>query len=247
MMETLPMSPTQETAPLVSPPLSPIGNLGTVLEGAFIDPAYGQVEDGTGKHAIELKASSKLLNNVGESSYLDEKPVKPNFQSRKITDAEVVTHSRCGFLRCCKESSVVDTHTKTLSLDPKEKARMQSNYFKQKDAYSRNRREVRAQEYDMERYASVPEGIFIYRLDTASRTVSLASAPGENTNLSTLITELVVVEASPSRHRSRRGIILKGENREVLELVACEQRTATSWMEALNLMLGGVGGRVSLS
>lgn len=238
------MSPTQETAPLVSPPRSPTGTSGTLLEGAFLDPAYSQAEDGAGKNGIELKASTKLLNNVGGSSFPDEKPVKPKFQSRKVTETEVVTYSRCGFLRCCKESSVVDTHTKIDSIqDPKEKARMKANYLKQKNAYTHNRREVRAHEYDMERYASVPEGIFIYRLDTASRSVSLASAPGENTNLSTLITELVVVEASPSRHRSRRGITLKGENGEVLELVACEQRTATSWMEALHLMLGGVGGR----
>ena len=48
---------------------------------------------------------------------------------------------------------------------------------------------------------------------------------------------------------SRRGILLTDEVGSRYELVACEQRSATSWMEALNMMLGkGRGnklGRVS--
>lgn len=52
------------------------------------------------------------------------------------------------------------------------------------------------------------------------------------------MTDIVVVDAQPSKSASRRGIMLTDESGEKFELVACEQRSATSWMEALNMMLG---------
>jgi len=56
--------------------------------------------------------------------------------------------------------------------------------------------------------------------------------------LTNLMTDITVTDACPSNSSSRRGIMLTDDNGQKHELVACEQRSATSWMEALHLMLG---------
>jgi hypothetical protein len=87
------------------------------------------------------------------------------------------------------------------------------------------------------RYKSVPEGILIYRLDTALGQLSLMSPPHTRTDLSTLVTELKVTGAVPSSDPSRRGLVLHGADGTNVTLVATEQRTATAWLEAASLML----------
>ena len=52
------------------------------------------------------------------------------------------------------------------------------------------------------------------------------------------MTDIVVVDAYPSKSASRRGVMVQDESGMKFELEACEQRSATSWMEALNMMLG---------
>jgi hypothetical protein len=52
------------------------------------------------------------------------------------------------------------------------------------------------------------------------------------------MTEMIVVDAVPSSALNRKGIMITGDDGDVVEIVACEQRTATAWMEALNMMLG---------
>jgi hypothetical protein len=87
------------------------------------------------------------------------------------------------------------------------------------------------------RYRRVPEGILIYRLDTATQTISLMSEPHSKTDESTLLREMVVASARPSPDKSRRGMILIGVDGSSVTLVACEQRTAIAWLEAIDLML----------
>lgn len=99
----------------------------------------------------------------------------------------------------------------------------------------------RAKELRMkQRYNRVPEGILIYRLDTATQTLSLMSEIHSLTNTETLCREIVLSSGRPSPDKSRRGMILKGmmdgEETEIT-LVACEQRTSIAWMEAIDLML----------
>lgn len=133
----------------------------------------------------------------------------------------------------------MNTHTETVPIDPDEKERLRADYFQKRDQVKKKRRERRILQKQREKkYPIVPEGVLVYRLDTAQKLVTLISAPSSNTDMSSLVTEVVVVDASPSRASNRRGILLTGDNGERFELVACEQRTATSWMETLNMMLG---------
>jgi len=222
---------------------------GTILEAAFVDPAYSwPPEEGVGKNAIELMASTNLLASVDpENKENLDYPQPPNVKNRRkvVTETEYVTSSRCGFLHCCKsDEAVVNTHTKRYPLDPEEKARLQAEYLDKKEEIRNLRKErgkklkeKRREEFSKEKYSRVPEGVLIYRLDTSVRTIKLCSAPSSKTDLTTLLSEMFVVNAHPSTGKSRRGIWLIGGRGEKTELVACEQRTAIAWMEALKMML----------
>ena len=87
------------------------------------------------------------------------------------------------------------------------------------------------------RYNRVPEGILIYRLDTSNAVLKLMSDPHPNTNLDTLVAEMVVAAARPSPDKSRRGMHITGTDGVQVTLIACEQRTAIAWLEAMDIML----------
>ena len=82
--------------------------------------------------------------------------------------------------------------------------------------------------------------------------MSLVSPPSAKTNMSTLVQHMVIAAASPGDDTSRRSIRLTGEDGNTTVLTAVEQRTAISWMEAVEMMLGNTSkgrrlfGRVSL-
>ena len=107
-------------------------------------------------------------------------------------------------------------------------------------AYAHLKREKRKQKELARRmqtkYNRIPEGILIYRLDTSKKRLMLMSPPHNDTNLSTLVVEMTVVSAYPSPNKSRRGIVMVGADGQEATLTACEQRTAVSWLEAINLM-----------
>jgi hypothetical protein len=219
---------------------------GNILEAAFVDPAYTWPhKEGQGRNAIELEASSLLLANAGNPQDQDY-PTVPKIKAQKkvITETEIVTTARCGIFKCCKsEEHVVNTHTKSMPVDPEERERLRSDYLSRRNQVKQNRKQNRVQRDSQEKYARVPDGVLIYRLDTAARTVTLISAPNSKTDMVNLMTEIVVTDACPSKSVSRRGIMLTDESGEKFELIACEQRSATSWMEAINMMLGkGRGG-----
>ena len=199
----------------------------TLLEAAFVDPAYSwPPQEGMGKNAIELQASSALLADADDASILTTDsqkermtlPTKPEPQSKSS-----------GFL-CCKSIDAV--------VDPEE----QKEYERQKKAAMKARQEHKAtkktqarQKRKEGRFTSVPEGILLYRLDTAARKIELMSDPGSNTNMETLLTELKIKKSYPSNDVSRRGIILEGIDGTRHTLVACEQRTAIAWLEAMDM------------
>ncbi len=249
MVETAPpQSSLPEAAPSLSPASqSPTNNhsnmqVGTILEGAFIDPAYSwPPAEGEGKNAVEIvsKPTHETSPEEEDLSY----PEVPKIKARRkvVTETEIVEQGRCfGLFRCCKtQDAVVNTHTETIPVDPAEKERLRSEYLEKRDAVKKKRKERRRMQREQEKkYPIVPEGVLIYRLDTSQKLITLISAPNSNTDMANLMTEIVVADASPSRASNRRGIILTGENGETFEIVACEQRTATSWMETLNMMLG---------
>lgn len=238
-----PQSEYQETAPSTVS-----ANAGTILEGAFIDPAYSwPPKEGEGKNAIEI-----VSNETGETEDLAYPEVpKIKAKRRVITQTEVVQKGRCfGVFNCCKsEEAVLNTHTETVPVDPEEKERLKAEYLQKREQVKKKRKQWKLKQKENEKkFPAVPEGVLVYRLDTAQRLVTLISAPSSNTDVKNLITEIVVADASPSRNTNRRGIVITGESGETVELVACEQRTATSWMEAMNMMLGkqGKGMKVRL-
>mmetsp|Transcript_16796 Transcript_16796/g.25138 ORF Transcript_16796/g.25138 Transcript_16796/m.25138 type:complete len:741 (-) Transcript_16796:252-2474(-) len=213
---------------------------GAILEGAFVDPAYSwPPPDGAGANALEIV--SKTTGSTEQDDDLAY-PEVPKIKARRkvITETEIVTTGRCGgFLKCCRsEEAVVKTHTETIPEDLEEKQRLRAEYLQKRDMVKKKRREWKLKKVEEGKYNTVPEGVLVYRLDTAQKTVTLVSAPNSNTDMKNLMTEMRVVDAAPSKASNRRGILLTGDNGETVEIVACEQRTATSWMEALNMVLG---------
>lgn len=205
---------------------------GTTLEAAFIDPAYSfPAVDGEGKNAIELQASTAVLDDdrsevttesMKAAMKLPEKPrstYKPEMKKK-------------GFWNCCKNNDAVIDTSKDLEYNAAKEAALtarQLHMLKKKDKERQKRKD--------QRYQRVPEGILIYKLDTASHTLTLMSSPHSKTNMDTLMTTMVVADVAPSNDPSRRGITVTGIDGTKAELVACEQRTAIAWIEAMDLML----------
>lgn len=261
------------------------GGVGTILEAAFVDPAYDwPPADGQGKNAIELQASTALLDTVDPSSAaahdeddatsvfsqettasqkaamdLPEKP-KIKRSTKVTTTTETVTTSRCGVFKCCKsEEQIVSTAHEPDGNYEEEKRRAMEEYetkkasaekaradHKQKKANRKSARLARKKAKERERrrqarHDRVPEGILLYRLDTSTHTIELMSAPSSNTDLEHLMRKMIVSSAGPANDKSRRGINLVGVDGSRATLVACEQRTAIAWMEAMDMMLSNEG------
>ncbi|KAK1736231.1 hypothetical protein QTG54_012831 [Skeletonema marinoi] len=241
------------------------GTTGTIFEAAFVDPAYTwPPAEGQGKNAIELQASTALIKSVAPNDRLDEldddevsltpsmmssddegaATTSPRSRRNVQTTTTTTTKKRFG---CCKSSNeqIISANS---SNDLVSKSSSFGSRFNKKGSKAerraerqrriiakkkKRRREARARE----RYRRVPEGILIYRLDTSDRTITLVSGPSSNTDMNTLMTKMVVINAKPSSDISRRGIILTGVRGEIHTVVACEQRTAIAWLESMDMML----------
>lgn len=202
---------------------------GTLLEAAFVDPAYTWPPvEGVGKNAIELQASIDLLQgddiSVGTTESMRARMRPP--------DRPVIVPSK-KWWQCCKK----DEHA-IEQIREYEQKKMAAKEARK--AYAHLKKEKKKQKEMARRlqtkYNRIPEGILIYRLDTSKKRLMLMSPPHTNTNLSTLVVEMTVVSAYPSPDKSRRGIVLVGADGHEATLTACEQRTAVSWLEAINLM-----------
>jgi len=264
------------------------GVSGTILEAAFVDPAYSwPPAEGQGKNAIELQASTALMKSAAPrdstTKNINDEEIslspsmystddeddedgddynnhrsRPKFKVKNVTGVETVKTTR-GML-CCKrnvEEEVLNTREVRFDengspVTDAEAMERQQNFTSERNAAQsskaqrhaererrilakkkKKRREARA----AERYRRVPEGILIYRLDTSDRTITLVSGPSSNTNMETLMTQMVVVHAKPGCESSRRGIILTDAEGVQHNLVACEQRTAIAWLESIDMML----------
>eukprot|EP00984_Skeletonema_dohrnii_P012438 scaffold5051_cov105-Skeletonema_dohrnii-CCMP3373.AAC.2 len=239
------------------------GTTGTIFEAAFVDPAYTwPPAEGQGKNAIELQASTALIKSVAPNDRLDELDddevsLTPSMMSsddegaatsprsrRNVQTTTTTTKKRFG---CCNSSNEQIISANSSSNDLVSKSSSFGSRFQKGSKAERRaerqrriiakkkkrRREARARE----RYRRVPEGILIYRLDTSDRTITLVSGPSSNTDMNTLMTKMVVINAKPSSDISRRGIILTGVRGEIHTVVACEQRTAIAWLESMDMML----------
>lgn len=216
------MPPPQEAAK------QQYGSAGTILEAAFVDPAYDwPPPDGIGKNAIELQASVNLMEDSDSVRTTESQkqrmtiPPKPTLEGTK----------KSRWWNCCKSGG----DEAIMSLAEYENSK-RSALAARKEHYAEKKARAKAQR-KKSRYNRVPEGILIYRLDTATQTISLMSEPHSKTDQSKLLTEMVVASARPSPDKSRRGMVLTGADGSSITLVACEQRTSIAWLEAIDLML----------
>jgi len=237
-----------------------IMNQGTILEAAFVDPAYQwPPPDGQGKNAIELKASQSLMEDL-EHGDTEFNPTSQTLEKKKNTQMvgkkgvrttkTVVEESSYRGFWCCKwdvknhvvenerqDPFTVDEHGNVVPI----KSAATGSVAPEQAAATANT----AEDDRNLRYGKVPEGVLIYRLNTTTRKLQLLSEPHSNTNLDELVRELTIKKASPAKKdKSRRGIDLVGEDGTKCTLVACEQRTATAWLEVLEMMLGGSGNKL---
>jgi hypothetical protein len=254
------VSVDSESQTATQPSALQFGKGGTILEAAFVDPAYQWPSpDGVGKNAIELQASVNIMLDDNESIKTTES------QKERMTIPEnpaVSEKKKNRWWNCCKSGG----DSAILSLAEYEAAKRAALKHRKKHYSSKK---ARAKEMRMkDRYNRVPEGILIYRLDTATQTISLMSETHSNTDEETLCRDFTIVSVKPSPDKSRRGMILTGivnagddeENNDETDgeekkrrtkeitLVACEQRTAIAWLEAIDLMLANkqrVGDTVS--
>mmetsp|Transcript_234 Transcript_234/g.588 ORF Transcript_234/g.588 Transcript_234/m.588 type:complete len:765 (-) Transcript_234:117-2411(-) len=219
------------------------GTAGTILEAAFVDPAYQWPSpEGVGKNAIELQASINIMLDDNESVQTTES------QKERMTipkNPALAKKKKGGCFSCCKTGG----DSAIMSLAEYEKAK-KSALENRKKHYAEKKARAKALRIK-NRYNRVPEGILIYRLDTATQTISLMSDTHSKTDTETLCRNITVASAGPSPDKSRRGMTLTGilnadddeddANKEkqvkTVTLVACEQRTAISWLEAIDLML----------
>ena len=217
---------------------------GTILEAAFVDPAYSWPPvDGQGKNAIELQASIDLLQGDDEVSV----GTTESMMERMKAPAKPTVDKKKAWWKCCskqdKEAAAAWQDYEERKTAAKEARRAYSQLKREKK--KNNERESRR----TQRYNRVPEGVLIYRLDTSTHELTLMSPPHQKTNMSTLVESMVVVGATPGPDKTRRGMVLEGEDGQSFTLTACEQRTAISWLEAIQLMMArekqGRGGFLS--
>lgn len=131
------------------------GATGTILEAAFVDPAYSwPPADGQGRNAIELQASTALIKSAGGDVKEDNDEIsltpsmmssdegsgvgnRPRFRTKKVTNVEVA--SRGGMLSCCRKSDeqVINTHQIRVDEDGNEVSDEQATYLQKQ--YTSNR------------------------------------------------------------------------------------------------------------
>ena len=192
---------------------------GTILEAAFVDPAYPWPPvDGQGKNAIELQASANLL---------DDDDATTDGQREAMKMPKKPASMKKGFFGCCRSSDldVISDYEQQKAAAVKARGEYKAN----KKVKDKDKRRV-------ERYKRVPEGILIYRLDTANHTLELVSEPSTDTDMGSLVETMVIASSKPSSDKSRRGIEITGIDGSKTTLVACEQRTAIAWCEAMDMM-----------
>jgi len=219
----------EETTPVLTGVTS--NNKGNILEAAFVDPAYSwPPEDGKGLNAIELQASLNMLtNDETDSQFTTESQA-----ARMAHPDKPVPQAKQGWFSCCSSKEAVVTPEQMRAYQEQKlsakQARQQHKLSKQE--YTKTKEKLLRRQ---EKYNRVPEGILIYRLDTSDRTLQLLSPPHDKTNMTTLV-EACIVDRAEAADSSRRSIRVTDIDGNEFILTACEQRTATAWLEAIGLM-----------
>eukprot|EP00536_Pseudo-nitzschia_multiseries_P009949 jgi/Psemu1/258613/estExt_Genewise1Plus.C_2900035 len=226
-----PNSVASESLATTQPPSVPKLKYGTILEAAFVDPAYQWPSpEGVGKNAIELQAGINMLLEDDASiqtteSQKERMRIPENPAGRSST-------KKTRWWKCCGRAGGDSAILDLAEYEKAKKAALKERkmHYASKKAKARELRRK-------DRYNRVPEGILIYRLDTSTQTILLMSDTHDKTDEETLVREITVSSARPSPDKSRRGMVLAGVEIKEITLVACEQRTAIAWLEAIDLML----------
>ena len=210
---------------------------GTILEAAFVDPAYSwPPDDGQGKNAIELQASIKLLQSNDDNADDDASIFTTDSALQRMRPPNAPRpKSIRSIWNCCKTTETVISpeemrmyeEQKALAAEARQAHLLsKAEHIKQKEKAARK----------AAKYMTVPEGILIYRLDTQRGLLQLVSQTHALTDVNQIVEECIVTAAVPYGSKSRRTFQITDEHGNTHLLTACEQRTATAWLEAMNMM-----------
>lgn len=206
---------------------------GTILEAAFVDPAYSwPPEEGKGPNAVELQASNALME--------EKKETKPEPEVPAPAPKATATSTKKSSGGCCGGKSA----TTEAIVDNEEEMRKAREHEREAKAAAEAKALEEAQERE-EKNTRVPEGVLIYKLDTLEHTIKLVSGVSSNTDMENLFEGMIVAAASSSNDAHRRGICLTSVDGEHATLVACDQRTAIAWLEAIEMMLTRTAGKAA--
>ena len=181
--------------------------------------------DGRAKYAVELAANDDVLDGMD------------NDDNVAVPVNATPTKKKSGGFCCGGKGSTID------AVDTEAQARADADRSAKEAAELELKRKQAAEAAD--KYKNVPEGILIYRLNTISHKVELVSKPSSNTDVVNLMKDMVISAASSSNDTHRRGICLTGVDGSRATIVACEQRTAIAWLEAIEMMLTRSKGKAA--
>lgn len=209
---------------------------GTIMEAAFVDPAYSwPPADGQGQNAIELQASLDLVRDDDAMTDFTTESMAARMAN---PSKPVPSPPKRGLFFCCSGKSAKDAVVTPEQMREYEEQKQLAKEARRQHALDK-KEYISAKEKLLrrkEKHNRVPEGILIYRLDTSDRTLQLLSPPHLKTDRDTLVEACLVERAEPANDKSRRGLLLTDSDGNQFALTACEQRTATAWLEAIGLM-----------
>ena len=144
-----------------SPPIegNHYSSQGTILEAAFVDPAYSwPPSEGQGKNAIELQASAALLEDKDDSSVKTTESLRQRMTlPTKPKHLEQV--KKKSFFGCCQSTDAAMMDLKEYETAKRSALKARKEHYTKKKAHAKAIRKK-------SRFNAVPEGILIYRLDT---------------------------------------------------------------------------------
>ena len=209
-------------------------NNGDAASSASASRPKFHVKKVTGVETISSTKGKLCCKRQVQEEVLHTSEIRVDEYGNPITDAEATARQREYNEQRRRQANTTTTTTNNNTSKPGTKAQRHAERQRRILAKKKKkRREHRA----AERYRRVPEGILVYRLDTSDRTITLVSGPSSNTNMETLLRSMIVVRAKPGSDRARRGIVITGADGNQHTLVACEQRTAISWLESMDMLL----------
>lgn len=239
---------------------TPNREFGTILEASFLVPTQSLYPvDCLENHLESTQPMMPLQKRDVKTNCISFRlknfvlPEPNTIQKNSTTNKAVTTYRGC-FFQCCKLTQyAVNTHNRKISLIPKYKVFTGEALIQRKasDHGLRSDKETNIKQnrnqicYKID-YTHLPKGLLVYRLDTSNRTLRLMNSQTSKINKNRLVKEMTISTAKPGPDKSKRVILLSGESGQMIELIACEQRTAVTWMEALDTMLGNTRQKKSI-